>query len=264
MPRFTTHIIMRKADDIMPVMDEFREEREALKHGTFKEKMQYFWDYYKWHVIVTVAVIAFGASLIYQIVTRKDTALYAAVINGIELDANGEYAQGFAEYAGIDQENYEVILDASMRIDLDALDQTTIASSQKLVAYIAGKDIDIFITDSQIMEQYANSDTFHDLREFLSEEQYAEYEPCFYYIDQAVVDEKDAAQQNLDSSYVAVYPDPRNPDAMQDPIPVGIYLDQSCPLREHYYFADDDIIIGVVGNTERAEAASGFLDYLLQ
>ena len=27
----------------MPVMDEFREEREALKNGTFKQKLQYFW-----------------------------------------------------------------------------------------------------------------------------------------------------------------------------------------------------------------------------
>ena len=29
----------------MPVMDEFKEEREALKHGTPKQKLAYFWDY---------------------------------------------------------------------------------------------------------------------------------------------------------------------------------------------------------------------------
>lgn len=248
----------------MPVMDEFREEREALKHGTPKEKFAYFCDYYKWHVIVAAALIAFAASLIYQIATRKDTAFFAAVINGIERGTEGEYAQGFAEYAGIDQENFQVIFDASMRINLGTLDQNTMASSEKLVAYIAGKDVDVFVTDTVIMQQYANSDTFHDLREFLTAEQYAAYEPYFYYIDQAVVDEKNTAQRNLDNSYVVVYPDPRDPGAMREPVPVGIYLDSASPLREHYYFADEDVIVGVVGNTERGDTASRFLDYLLQ
>ena len=35
----------------MAVMDEFKEEREALKRGTPKQKLAYFWYYYKWHVI---------------------------------------------------------------------------------------------------------------------------------------------------------------------------------------------------------------------
>ena len=33
----------------MAVMDEFKEEREALKNGTPKQKLAYFWYYYKWH-----------------------------------------------------------------------------------------------------------------------------------------------------------------------------------------------------------------------
>lgn len=35
----------------MPVMDEFREEREAMKQKSFKERFLYFCEYYKWHVI---------------------------------------------------------------------------------------------------------------------------------------------------------------------------------------------------------------------
>ena len=35
----------------MPVMDEFREEREAIKNAGWDYKLKYFWDYYKWFVI---------------------------------------------------------------------------------------------------------------------------------------------------------------------------------------------------------------------
>ena len=31
----------------MPVMDEFKEERAALKQAGLKVKLIYFWDYYK-------------------------------------------------------------------------------------------------------------------------------------------------------------------------------------------------------------------------
>ena len=41
----------------MAVMDEFKEEREALKNGTPRQKLAYFWYYYKWHVIIALVVI---------------------------------------------------------------------------------------------------------------------------------------------------------------------------------------------------------------
>ena len=41
----------------MAVMVEFKEEREALKHGTPKQKFTYFMDYYKWYVIIAVIII---------------------------------------------------------------------------------------------------------------------------------------------------------------------------------------------------------------
>jgi len=248
----------------MPVMDEFKEERAALKNAPFKEKFAYFCDYYKWQVIVTIAIVVFVVTLIVQIVTRKEIVFYAAVVNGLEMPSAEEYVQGFSDYAGVDTDTSQVLLDASLQMDFKTMSKTTISASQKLVAYIAGKDIDILIADETIMENYANNETFYDLREFLSPEQYAKYEPYFYYIDQAVVDEKNAAMSAMDTSYVASYPDPRDPDAMQNPVPVGIYLDNAVELREKYYYADEtDIILSVIANTERSEITSKFIDFVL-
>lgn len=48
----------------MAVMDEFKEEREALKNGTPKQKLAYFWYYYKWHVIIALVVIIMIVSFV--------------------------------------------------------------------------------------------------------------------------------------------------------------------------------------------------------
>ena len=47
----------------MPLMDEFKEERASIKNAPFKKKLRYFWDYYKWHVIITVAAVVIAAVL---------------------------------------------------------------------------------------------------------------------------------------------------------------------------------------------------------
>ena len=51
----------------MAVMDEFKEEREALKNGTPRQKLTYFWYYYKWHVIIALVVIIMIVSFVKQL-----------------------------------------------------------------------------------------------------------------------------------------------------------------------------------------------------
>ena len=65
----------------MAVMDEFREEREALKNADLKTKWQYFLDYYKWWVIGIAAALAFVISMIYSALTAKDNALSGYFLN---------------------------------------------------------------------------------------------------------------------------------------------------------------------------------------
>ena len=64
------------------VGDEIREERrKAMGRMSPKEKFAYFWDYYKIHAFVTVAVVIAASSFIYQYATYKDYGFYAALIN---------------------------------------------------------------------------------------------------------------------------------------------------------------------------------------
>lgn len=246
----------------MPVMDEFKEEREAIKQKGLKEKIAYFFYYYKWHVVAVVAVAAIVVSLISHLLNRKPWAVYICLINSSPYTQSEEYIESFAEYAGIDTDQYELIFDTSLYIDLGGTDSVTASSLQKLAIYISASDLDVMISEPAVIERYTYRQVFYDLRNLLTPEQIAFYEPCFYYVDQAVVD---AVSESDDKGqlYDGGYPDPRQPDAMENPIPVGIYLDNCPQLREHFYFPSEELVWGVFINSSKTETALQFLEFIM-
>ena len=248
----------------MAVMDEFKEEREAIKNGTPKEKWNYFWYYYKWRVLAVVGVILFISSFAYQQATKKDTAFYVAMVNtGVVADST-EYIQEFADYAGIDLENNAIYLDTTFIISADTYDETSANSIEKLNIYSAAADLDIMITDTGSFRDFAHGSNFYDLRDILSEEQLEKYEPYFYYVDREVVLAIEESYESWDSTYVPVYADPTKPENMADPVPVGIYLDNIDALSKYYYFIGEDIVIGVYSNTERLDTVFQYIDFLME
>lgn len=252
----------------MPVMDEFREEREALKNGTLKQKFNYFLDYYKWYVVVAVLILIFAGSLIYQTVTRKERGIYCVLLNAYGTEQSDEYPLLFGEYAGIDPDTYDIIFDNSMFLnssDIASYDENTVATTQKLMVLIAARELDTLTASESTINSYAYNDTFYDLSALLTKDQYEKYEPYFYYMDRAVLREMEEMEVGSDD-YVSIpdYPSPRNPESMEEPVPVGIYLDEAPGIKEHYLFTDETVIVTVLANTEHTENAVKYIDFLFQ
>lgn len=251
----------------MAVMDEFKEEREALKHGTPKQKFNYFMDYYKWHVIIAVIVIIVGVYTVREIMDKKETALYTCLLNTIELEAAPQYNADFAEAIGLDTNKYKLIFDANTWIDMNAIDESTMANSQKLIAYLAAGELDIMITDADSITNYAYQNNFLTMEELLSPELYEKYKPYFYYMDMAAQEEwneyiSDPDNLMLDISYD--FPAPRKPEEMERPVAIGIFLDECKELRQNYHFQSNDVVFGVFGNTSRKETVLQYLEYLMK
>lgn len=247
----------------MAVMDEFREEREALKNGTFKEKLIYFWDYYKWYVIGGIGILLFAGSMIYEIATRKEVAFNAILLNASPMTEDTTYQQDFAAYAGIDLNKLDIFFDTSIRITEGSMDETSYTSTEKLMVYTAAGELDIMASDTDSFRKYANSYTFYDLRNILSPEQLEQYEPYFYYVDLTVVDKIEEANNNLDESFQPKYPDPRKPEEMETPVPVGIYLNDCDKLKETFYFRGDEIVLGVYANTNHLDTTLQYIDFVM-
>ena len=50
----------------MAVMDEFKEERARMKQQPLKKRLEYFWDYHKYHVLAGGFVLFFVVDMIYS------------------------------------------------------------------------------------------------------------------------------------------------------------------------------------------------------
>ena len=139
----------------MSVVEEIREQqRKALSTMSFKEKLAYFWDYYKIHTLVAVALIIVAVTVIYQLATSKDYAFYATMINTGTLQyedtTSSRWAQEFMEYAEIDPNEYQVYIDASIALS-DTTDlQYMAANQQKLVAMMQAGEISAQIAETEI------------------------------------------------------------------------------------------------------------------
>jgi hypothetical protein len=249
----------------MAVMDEFKEEREAMKHGTLKQKMSYYWLYYKWYVIVIVVVAVFIISFVHNILTRKEDVFSAAFINAWAQEGPAEeYLQTFAQDMGIDMNKYQINLDSYLYLTQGSMDQTSMVTTQKVMAYIASNSLDVLAADETTFLSYAYSGALADLRTILTPAQMERYQPYFYYIDTKVLEKKTALEENIESSEILAYPDPTNPELMADPVPIAVFINNSPTLKEAYLFSEENVPMGIVVNTLRQQMAVAFLDYVMQ
>lgn len=247
----------------MPVMDEFKKEREAIRQKSLKEKLAYFFDYYKWHTLAVIVLLAVAVSMIIRAVNRKDCALYVCLLNSMAIDQTDDYLQSFEEYAGIDRSKSEVRFDTSMAIEIGGRDQITATSFQKLAIYTASGDLDLIVITPELIHYYVDQKIFYDLRQVLTPEQTALYEPYFFYVDQTIVDAMIKAADRGET-YEAEFSDPRQPETMEIPVPVGIFLDDCPKFKENVLFGDEEIVLSVLINSSNIETGLKFIDFVMQ
>lgn len=257
----------RKEDITMPVMDEFKESRERIKNGSLKDKVIYFFDYYKFHVLVTIFVVTLLTILIRDITSQKEDAFYAVIMNSILRDTEyiDAFHDNFAEYCGVDTNEYDVMIDNSINFSDNPVDELTMSASQRLVALTASNTIDVMVGDSTIFPDQANQGMFCDLREILSEEQIAKYEPYFYYVDEAYIEYIDEALDSYEPNLVLPDPiDPTKPEEMEKPVPVGIFVTDSRTLKDAYPFVGEYVAVGVMVKAPHPDVSRDFIDFIFE
>lgn len=251
----------------MPLMDEFKEERETIKNADFKAKLKYFWDYYKLHTIIGASIVFFLVTMIYDVVTTKETAFFAAMVNSTAIspeDINA-FQEDYMAYAQIDPNEYMVQTDASLMSTATPKSELEMNAAQKLMIYTSAGQVDVMVCGADSFPHQASQGNFLDLREILTEEQLAKYEPYFCYADQAVIDARNEipTSGDFENAYPEM-PDPRKPEEMENPIPVALLVTDCTKLTDTFYFEGDYIAAGVVANTTHPENAVKFLDFLFE
>ncbi len=252
------------------VAAEIREEqRNALKTMSPKQKLAYFWEYYKIHVLLLISGVAIVISIVSSIINAKDQVFYAMMLNAYGLDSD-YLSEDFAAFIGVDTEQYYCYVDAGSALQVNSYSQTDIGTLQKIMAYTQAGDLDVIVSDSDVFTQYSESEMFIDLRMLLSEAELATYTDHLYYVDMAVIAaESDAAPtdppQLTEAEQAAALESHRHPEAMKDPVPVGIFLNEAAFIKSTGSYHPDysqPPVFGVVISTLQPKNAISFLEYL--
>ena len=223
----------------MPVMDEFKKERESIKHAPFSEKLQYFADYYLLKLIV---ILFFGGVLISILVSalsQKAPALYVAMVNFNSLkESDSALWEPFAA-EHINTRRETIVMDHSSFISSDENEINFLKygyeDEQRLFSMVMTGEIDLFISGEDVIDRYVQQEWFDDLRHVLSTETLNRFE-----------------QQGR-----LVY---------RNEIPIAVTMDDSDLLKEYYFYngrQGEAICAGIPAGSMHHELAEQFMIYLL-
>ena len=209
--------------------------KNSNSHRSIKEIIRICWEYYRTELfLVLFLIIALLASLL-QAGTGKDEVLRTVFLNvSSKSESSSDYLDSFMEHMSLDTNKYCINSDTSMQFSLELSgEEATYAAFQKIVTLLAAGEIDIFAADPDAYLHFSHFDYFTDLRDVLTKEQLSALSAQLFYIDGAVLREKLAADRT-ENLYTKPYPNPLNPAAMEDPIPVGIVLNKNSAFMSNF------------------------------
>ena len=153
-----------------PLKEKFRIEIAKLREMTFREKLEYIWDYYKLHIIITCVLILIIGSLINTVLRNSppQTVLFISWNAGFILD---EYLIDLADVIKeqiIDEKpNEKVEVISLLTFEDDPAISMTNAS--RMVAMLTAGVIDVFILDSLQLQEYTHNEFIQPMEMMLAE-----------------------------------------------------------------------------------------------
>lgn len=224
-------------------LEEVKEKEEGLKFDSFKERVAYLWDYYKWTVGVAVALGLIGFMLIRSVIIEmKPPIIYIAMMNA-HMDSPGDatYGDDYGNERGLNPKTGRITMDVDfvypMTIDDAALkNDTVIASIQRFTAAITNANIDIVITNPWVLKDCMENELFNNLQEVYTDEEIKAF------------DEQDLLWYEADLT--------------GNLVPVGVKINGHRDIDSFYN--GEVIVIGIPKDSKRVERAKDFIAWMLE
>ena len=242
----------------MPVMDEFREERENLKNASFKKKWEWFWEYHKLHVAIGGFIAFFVISMVHHILTAKDNAMYGFFLNAYDDDVkNDTFVTAFAEDLEINLKEYQLLIDTSLQYIPNSMDTNSYNTTQKIMVTMAAGDADFLAADDESFAYFATIDSFYDLREIFTPEELEKLND----MDVVRARSEIVDSGNFSDYSIPVY-DNFTPEEMADPVPIALCIENCASLKDTYYFPEGPYPLGIVINTKNLDTTLQFVKHI--
>ncbi len=239
-----------------------------FKKMDLKQKIQYFWENERKHVIAFAIEIVIILAMLVLLLTRKDSALTGVLLNSsadVPKETVSVLNSEILEGAQLSEKKVkvELINGANYYLNDESKNEENYNLIQAIVQQMDKSKLDFMTGDQETVVVLAYSSFFLDLSEVLSEEQLALYKPYLRYIDQAVVDEIiKAAESNTDVEIKI--PDCTKPEEMKKPIPVMIDMSKYESLTAFYPDTTDSIVFAVFENTPVKGTLQKVIDFIMK
>ena len=217
--------------------DEIHLQHEKLNDQPFSKKLEYFWDYYKVHTIITVFLACMFGSILHSIITQKETVLSIAYINAFPNIEDEIFIEDFEAYLGLNLKKQQVVLDSTYYIDDTSTSPYAATYSQKFSTNAMAGKLDVVLADGTNFDFYGNQGFFQNLNLILPPEILEKYTDKLYYADLPT-------------------------DETDQKVPIGIKIDQAKKIRETSSYPKTDAYFGFVAGSNYVDNALAYLNYL--
>ena len=246
----------------MTTKEAWRYQMSALKEKTLKQKLEHIVTYYWLPIVAVLVLLSLGVSYAVHLATRKEVALNVTCINGLaEETKTAQYAERFAQAAGIDLKQFEVTISTG-KLHTDEGWEGYYESVEAVAVMLAAQEMDMMAADLESLYQYFYLDIFADLTAVLSAEQQKNYGEYFLYVDLAVLEQ---VRNETELEKLPAFPDPEKPEEMEKPVPVAIRLPAGGEFTQLCFsHCKDSAAVGIVVNTKNLANALAFLDDIME
>lgn len=240
------------------IIDEIREQNQKFKDMSFKKKLEYFWEYYRFPTIAVIGIAILIISMAHSMIANsKETVLYAALVNGSAAPDYEAMQHDYADSIGVDLNDVFVTIDTSFNLSSDLTNTSDLAAVQKLMALSAANQIDIMTADEQVGLYLAGNGYFADLRTVLPSDALAKYEPYFVYYTYDPV----AQKARMEAAGMPYEEDSLGPYHTMEPVPYAISSEAFSGIMDKIYYGMPSVA-GICVSSNHAENAVAFLTFL--
>ena len=217
--------------------DEIRMQHEKMSQESFSKKLEYFWDYYKIHVMITVFLACMFGSILHTIISQKETVLSIALINAFPNTEDELLMEDFENYLELNRKKQQVLIDSTYYLDDDSTSPYATTYSQKFSTNAMAGKLDVVLADSHNFEFYGNQGFFQDLSLILSKEMLDMYQDSLYYVDHPY-------------------------DETSNLVPIGIQINNAPKIGSFACYPGAEAYYGIVTDTEHIDYAISYLEYI--
>lgn len=241
-----------------------RGEWKKMCQKPLKQRLAYFWDYYKWYAIAAAVLLAVVAVYVGGLLSEAEDSVYGLMLNTCNMlnqQRNEQLAQDmaseFRQELGRSEKELELTLDVSHSYDPDNGYYGNYDTLQLILNYSMGGMLDFVVADEASMLDLAYAGYFRNLKDLFSEQELEQYSGQLLYVDMAVILKENESMEAGGPDY----PDPRKPEDMEEPVPVFVDVSASDKIGQ-LYSEGKNVFFAIVGNDSRGHAYA-FLNYLL-